>query len=174
MKDQWQIRTDIRPGDIGHIIHLHGILYAREYKLDHTFEGYVSSGLGEFARSFDETKDRLWLAEEGGRIVGSIAIVGQADRMAQLRWFLVDPEARGCGLGGRLIHEALDFCRSRAYKSVVLWTLSELKVATHLYQQAGFQRTEQKTHEIWGALRTEERYDLELPSTARLLNQIDD
>lgn len=95
------IRTDIRPGDIGYIISLHGVLYAREYDLDHTFEGYVAAGLGEFAKSYDERRDRLWIAEEGGRIVGSIAIVGSKGGVAQLRWFLVDPKARGSGLGRR-------------------------------------------------------------------------
>ena len=157
-----RIRTDIRPGDIGYIVYLHGMLYAREYNLDHTFEGYVASGLGEFAKSFDERKDRLWIAEESGRIVGSIAIAGQADHTAQLRWFLVHPEARGSGLGARLLRDALEFCRSSEFSSVFLWTLSDLKAAAHLYQQAGFHRTEQKTHEIWGAMRTEERYDLAL------------
>src|SRR6266480_599204 len=103
-----RIRTDIRPGDIGYIIHLHGILYAREHNLDHTFEGYVASGLGEFAKSFDERKDRLWIAVESGRIVGSIAIAGQADHIAQLRWFLVHPEARGRGVGGRLLGDAVE------------------------------------------------------------------
>jgi N-acetylglutamate synthase-like GNAT family acetyltransferase len=156
------LRTDIRPGDIGYIIYLHGTLYGREYNLDHTFEGYVATGLGEFAKSFDERKDRLWLAEESEGIVGSIAITGQADHTAQLRWFLVHPEARGSGLGGRLLREALEFCRSSEFKSVFLWTLSDLKAAAHLYQQAGFHRTEQNTHEIWGAMRTEERYDLDL------------
>src|SRR5258705_12616014 len=101
-----QIRTNIQPGDIGYIIHLHGNLYAREYNLDHTFEGYVASGMGEFAKSFDELKDCLWLAEDGGGIVGSIAIAGQSYRSAQLRWFLVAPQARGCGLGGRLLRAA--------------------------------------------------------------------
>lgn len=157
-----RIRTDIRPADIGYIIYLHGILYGQEYKLDHTFEGYVASGLGEFAKSFDERKDCLWLAEESGRIVGSIAIAGRADHTAQLRWFLVHPEARGSGLGGRLLGDALQFCRSSEFRSVFLWTLSDLKAAAHLYQRAGFHRTEQKTHEIWGAMRTEERYDLAL------------
>ena len=157
-----RIRTDIRPGDIGYIIYLHGTLYAREYNLDHTFEGYVASGLGEFAKSFDKRKDRLWLAEESERIVGSIAIAGQADQTAQLRWFLVHPEARGSGLGSRLLGDALEFCCSSEFKSVFLWTLSDLNAAARLYQQAGFHRTEQKTHEIWGAMRTEQRYDLAL------------
>ena len=156
------VRTDIRPGDIGYLIYLHGVLYAREYGLDHTFEGYVAAGLGEFAKCYDKSRDRLWLAEEGGRIVGSIAIVGGVGEVAQLRWFLVDPEARGVGLGRRLLQEAVEFCRDSGFKSVFLWTLEELNRAAHLYEQAGFRRTEQKTHEIWGRLRTEDRYDLSL------------
>jgi ribosomal protein S18 acetylase RimI-like enzyme len=160
-----QIRTNIRPGDIGHIIHLHGTFYAEEHNLDHTFEGYVASGMGEFAKAFDERKDRLWLAEDGGRIVGSIAIAGHTDRTAQLRWFLVAPQARGCGLGSRLLRAALDFCREREFGFVFLWTLSDLKAAAHLYQRAGFSRTEQKTREIWGGTRTEERYDLILQTS---------
>lgn len=157
-----QIRTDIRPGDIGYIVYLHGILYAQEHNLDQTFEGYVASGLGEFAKSFDERKDRLWLVEDGKLIVGSIAIAGQPNLSAQLRWFLVHPEVRGSEFGGRLLKDALEFCRERGFRSVFLWTLSDLKAAAHLYQKAGFQRTEEKTHAIWGAVRTEERYDLDL------------
>lgn len=156
------VRTDIRPGDIGYLIYLHGILYAREYSLDYTFEGYVAVGLGEFAKSYDERKDRLWLAEDNGMIVGSIAIVGRSDGTAQLRWFLVDPAARGSGLGRRLLLEAIEFCRNLEFRSVFLWTVSELERAAHLYRQAGFRRTEQKTHEIWGSVRTEDRYDLNL------------
>jgi len=157
-----QIRTNIQPGDLGYVISLHGILYAQEYGLDHTFEGYVASGVGEFGKSFDERKDRLWLAEDYGQIAGSIAIAGQSDLTAQLRWFLVAPDARGCGLGNSLLKAALDFCRAREFRSVFLWTLSDLKGAARLYQQAGFHRTEHETHEIWGAVRTEERYDLTL------------
>jgi ribosomal protein S18 acetylase RimI-like enzyme len=157
-----QIRTNIRPGDIGYIIYLHGRLYADEYNLDQTFEGYVASGMGEFAKAFDERKDCLWLAEDGGQIVGSIAIAGQNDLTAQLRWFLVAPQARGCGLGSRLLQVALDFSRARKFRSVFLWTLSELEGAGRLYRQAGFHRTEHKTHEIWGTIRTEERYELTL------------
>lgn len=157
-----QIRTDIQPGDIGNVIYLHGSLYAQEYYLDHTFEGYVASGMGEFAKSFDGCKDCLWLAEDSGRIVGSIAIAGQTDLSAQLRWFLVAPQARGCGLGSQLLKTALGFCRAGGFRSVFLWTLSDLKGAARLYRQAGFTLTEQNTHEIWGAVRTEERYDLTL------------
>ena len=155
-----QIRTNIEPGDIGYLIYLHGRLYAREYDLDHTFEGYVAAGLGEFAKSFDASKDRLWLAEREGKIVGSIAINSLSDQTAQLRWFLVHPDARGHSLGRKLLSEALEFCRGCGFKSVFLWTISELKAAAHLYQQAGFHRSEQRVHEIWGGMHTEERYDL--------------
>jgi N-acetylglutamate synthase-like GNAT family acetyltransferase len=157
-----QIRSEIRPGDFGYLVYLHGLLYANEYQLDHTFEGYVAAGLGEFAKGFDERKDRLWLAEQDGVIVGSIAIAGIDSETAQLRWFLVHPDVRGAGLGKRLINEALDFCRRCRFESVLLWTVSELTTAAHLYQAAGFRRTEQKTHEIWGSVRTEERYELAL------------
>ena len=163
---QIHIRTDIRPGDIGYLVYLHGVLYANEYQLDHTFEGYVASGLGEFAKSYDESKDHLWLAEKKGLIVGSIAIVGLTSKTAQLRWFLVHPDARGAGLGRHLVQQALAFCRVRRFESVFLWTVSELPAAAHHYKNAGFVRTEQKTHEIWGSVRTEERYDLMLKTTA--------
>jgi N-acetylglutamate synthase-like GNAT family acetyltransferase len=163
---QIRIRTDIRPSDIGYLVYLHGVLYENEYHLDHTFEGYVASGLGEFAKSYDERKDRLWLAEKDGLIVGSIAIVGLTNKTAQLRWFLVHPDARGVGLGRQLVQAALAFCRERSFESVFLWTLRGLPAAAHLYKEAGFERTEQKTHEIWGSIRTEERYDLTIHSTA--------
>lgn len=157
-----QLRTDIRPGDIGRVVAMHGELYAREYGLDHTFEGYVAAGLGEFAKTFDAGRERLWLAEADGRLVGSVTIAERAGGTAQLHWFLVSPEARGTGLGGRLLDEAVAFCRERGFRSVFLWTISELKAAAHLYRRAGFTLTERKTHDIWGAPHTEERYDLEL------------
>lgn len=139
---------------------LHGLIYSRECNLDLAFEGYVAAGLGAFVTSFDVCKDRLWLAEANGDLVGSVAIVGVAGRAAQLRWYLVHPDARGAGLGRTLLQEALAFCRERKFESVFLWTISELKTAAHLYRDAGFTLTEEKTHEVWRALRTEHRYDL--------------
>ena len=156
------IRTELRPGDIGYIVYLHGVLYAREYRLDHTFEGYVATGLGAFAQTYDPAKDFFAVAEDEDQIVGSIAIVGLPDNTAQLRWFLVHPKSRGEGLGRRLIDAALTFCRERKFASVLLWTISELETASHLYRKVGFQLTEERTHELWGAVRTEQRYDLSL------------
>jgi N-acetylglutamate synthase-like GNAT family acetyltransferase len=157
-----QIRTQLEPGDVGYIIYLHGMLYAREYELDHTFEGYVAERLGQFAKQYDPSKDYFAVAEQDGRIVGSIVIDAQDDQTAMLRFFLLHPHARGRGLGHQLMNEALVFCREHAFKQVFLWTITELKAAIHLYKQAGFECTERKTHEVWGALRTEERYDLVL------------
>jgi ribosomal protein S18 acetylase RimI-like enzyme len=157
-----QIRTKLKPGDIGYITYLHGALYADEYHLDHTFEGYVAAGIGEFAQTYDPQKDFWAIAEAEGQIVGSIAIVGVPDNTAQLRWFLLHPQARGKGLGQQLVAAALTFCREREFDSVFLWTISELDAASHIYRKAGFQLTKENTHEIWGALRTEQRYDLQL------------
>ena len=157
-----RIRTTLEPGDIGYVISLHGSLYAREFGLDHTFEADVAKGLGEFAKGYDSSKDLFAVAEIDGRIVGSIVIAAESDQLAKLRYFLVHPDARGHGLGRRLMQQALDFCRERGFRTVWLWTISELKTAAHLYREAGFEITEEKTHEIWGKIRTEQRYDLTL------------
>ena len=160
MKVKWKIRRHIKPGDIGYLTYLHGILYAKEYGYDQTFEAYVAGGLAEFVQSFSPAKDRIWLAETNGRIIGSIVIVGHSKLDAQLRWFLVHPDYRGLGIGKELLKEALQFCKEHKYRTIFLWTTNELAEATHLYTQFGFTRTEAKTHRIWGKRVTEERYDL--------------
>jgi GNAT superfamily N-acetyltransferase len=162
MKVKWKIRHHIKPGDIGYLTHLHGILYAKEYGYDQTFEAYVAGGLAEFVQSLSLDKDRIWLAETNSRITGSIAIVGHSKVDAQLRWFLVHPDYRGLGIGKELLKYALQFCKERKYKTIFLWTTSELKAAGHLYACFGFSKTEEKTHKIWGKSITEERYDLYL------------
>ena len=161
-RGRWRVRHRLGPGDAGSLTALHGVLYAREYGYDRTFEAYVAAGLAEFVRRFRPDRDRLWLAEAGGRVVGSIAIVGRARKSAQLRWFLVDPAHRGRGLGTRLMRAALRFCRDRGYRRVLLWTTSELEEASRLYVRFGFVRTAVKTHTVWGKRVTEERYDLDL------------
>jgi N-acetylglutamate synthase-like GNAT family acetyltransferase len=159
---KWEIRHELRPGDIGYLIYLHGVLYSKEYGYDQTFETYVAHGLIEFVKSFNPYRDRIWLAESGGNIVGSIAIVRTSKVETQLRWYLVHPDYRGIGLGNILLQEALKFCRERKYNSVFLWTTSELNSASHLYLQAGFKKTEVKSHNVWGKFISEERYDLHL------------
>jgi GNAT superfamily N-acetyltransferase len=162
IQERFTLRHTIQPGDIGYLIYLHGILYAKEYGFDHTFEPYVAIPMAEFVRSSDVDGQRLWIAEMDGHIVGSIAIVRASEREAQLRWYLVHPDARGLGLGRALLEAAIDFCRGRGYESVFLWTVSALHVARYLYESAGFCKTEQETHEMWGVTVTEERYELSL------------
>jgi GNAT superfamily N-acetyltransferase len=158
----WEIRHELKPGDIGYLIYLHGSLYAKEYKYDQTFEAYVAHGLVEFVKSFNPYRDRIWLAEAEGGIIGSVAIVRTSKVETQLRWFLVHPDYRGQGLGKILLQEALKFCKERKYAGVFLWTTSELTTGSYLYAQAGFKKTIEKSHNIWGKFIAEERYDLNL------------
>ncbi|HKP75132.1 MAG TPA: GNAT family N-acetyltransferase [Longimicrobiaceae bacterium] len=157
-----RIHTDLRPGDLGAIVRLHGVVYAAEYGWDHTFEAMVAQGLAAHALSGDVERSRLWIAERDGEVAGCIAIVGQEDGTAQLRWFVVDPDHRGAGIGRRLLDEALAFCRERGFRSVFLWTVRGLNAAAHLYRTAGFAVTQEETHVRWGATVTEQRYDLKL------------
>jgi ribosomal protein S18 acetylase RimI-like enzyme len=158
------LRHDLRPGDLGTIIGLHGTVYAREYGLDGTFEAYVAATLAEFVRSRTD-RDRLWIAEREGRIVGCIAIVGTSETEAQLRWFFVDPFARRKGLGKRLLREALAFCVRSGYVSVFLWTANLLEAAGHLYRSLGFTKVEEKPGKPWGVAVVEEKYLLHFEST---------
>jgi GNAT superfamily N-acetyltransferase len=157
------LRTDLRPGDVGAVVHLHGILYAREHGFDPTFEAYVAAPLAQFVIAAS-ARERLWIAERDGRLVGCIAIVASSPDTAQLRWFLVDPAARGLGLGKRLLREALAFCEAGGYTTVVLWTVSALAAAAHLYRWAGFQKVEEKPGRMWGVDVVEEKYELRLPA----------
>ncbi len=157
------VRHDLRPGDMGRVIALHGVLYAEEYGFEHGFEAYVAETVAEFGRLARPGLDRLWLAEREGRLVGCIAILGREDASAQLRWFLVHPEARGSGLGRRLIDEALAFCRAADNPADYHRTVKNQDAAARLYVAAGFRKTQTKPPEtLWGVNLAEERYDLDL------------
>ena len=155
------LRTELRPGDLGSVVQLHGVTYARERGFDPTFEAYVAGPLAEFVRRGAD-RERLWVAEEGARLVGCVAIVAAAPETAQLRWFLVEPAARGRGLGTRLLREALAFCRECGYTDVILWTESVLTAAARLYLAAGFRKTEERPGRLWGVDLVEEKYELVL------------
>jgi GNAT superfamily N-acetyltransferase len=154
-------RYHLKPGDLGTIIHLHGTIYAKEYGFDETFEAYVAGPMAEFARSHTD-RDRIWVAERGDRIVGCVAIVCASASDAQLRWFLVDPSARGIGLGSHLLRESIAFCQGCGYERIFLWTVSPLETAGRLYQSVGFQKTEEKPGRCWGVELVEEKYVLQL------------
>jgi len=156
-----KIRHHLKPGDIGSITYLHGILYAKESGWDHTLEAYVAAPLAKFATSQTD-RERIWVVEKDGEVVGSVAIVENSQTEAQLRWLLLRPEIRGLGIGKLLVDEAIDFCKDCGYSSVFLWTVRGLAAAAHLYESAGFQLTEEKTHKIWGATLTEQRFELKL------------
>ena len=160
-RDTVRIRNHLRPGDIGSIIYLHGMLYAREYDFDHTFEPYVAAPLAEFVK-LQNKRERIWIVEKDERVLGSVAIVQFSESQAQLRWLILHPDLRGLGIGRQLVEEAVDFCCSSGYASVFLWTIDFLGAALKLYTAAGFVLTETNTHEIWGKTLTEERYDLKL------------
>ncbi len=156
------IRDTIKPGDVGAITWLHGVIYADEYKLDETFEAYVAVPLSEFVKSGDFTHQRLWVVELDDKVLGGIAIVQNSPEEAQLRWFILHPDLRGRGLGKNLVSISLDFCREHGYKRVVLWTFDELDAAIGIYKKKGFLKTEEITHIHWGKNVTEEKYVLNL------------
>jgi N-acetylglutamate synthase-like GNAT family acetyltransferase len=156
------IRHELKPGDIGYLTYLNGTLYAKECGWDSTFEAYVAVPLSEFAKSHTD-REQIWLVEREGRLAGSIAIVQVTQETAQLRWLLLHPDLRGLGLGRTLVEDAMSFCRKSGYHSMYLWTESRLTAAADLYRMTGFQLTEEKTHELWGTVVTEQRYDLNFP-----------
>jgi GNAT superfamily N-acetyltransferase len=121
-----RIRHQLQPGDFGMVVHLHGLIYAREYGLDTSFEPYVARPLADCIL---DGRGRVWIAEDGHRVVGSIAMVDADARVGQLRWFLLVPEVRGSGLGRRLLDAALTYGRERDFSRVFLWTFSDLEGA---------------------------------------------
>ncbi|MDA8015813.1 MAG: bifunctional helix-turn-helix transcriptional regulator/GNAT family N-acetyltransferase [Thermoanaerobaculia bacterium] len=126
-------------GDLGYVVQRHGELYAREQGFDQIFEGVVASILGRFGQDHDPHRERMWIAEIGGRTMGTIALVREDDRTARLRLFLVEPQARGRGVGTLLIEELLRFAGVAGYERIVLSTVSRLEGARRLYERYGFQ-----------------------------------
>jgi peptidyl-dipeptidase Dcp len=153
------IRTDIRPGDLGMITYLHGILYQDEYQHGVSFESIVAGGLHEFYSTYNPTNERLWIAEDNGKMIGCLLLKNRGET-AQLRYFLIEPEYRGIGLGNKLLQLFIDFAKACKYKSAYLWTTNELDKAHHLYQKIGFTLTAEKPSTGFGKPLIEQRYDL--------------
>ncbi|MED5598860.1 bifunctional helix-turn-helix transcriptional regulator/GNAT family N-acetyltransferase [Janthinobacterium sp. P210006] len=139
-----------QPGDMGWIIHRQAVLYAQEYGWNNEYEALVAEILAKFVREFDPTRERCWIAEKDGKVIGSIFIVRQDDTTAKLRLLYVDPCARGLGIGSRLVDECLRFSRQAGYTKMVLWTNSILTDARRIYDKAGFQLVEEEAHHSFG------------------------
>ncbi len=139
-----------RPGDIGWAIARHGELYAQEYGWDSTFEGLVAEIAGKFLMRFDAEHERCWIAERNYERLGCVFLVKQSKSIAKLRLLLVEPSARGMGVGARLVHECVEFARCAAYRKVTLWTNDVLHGARRIYERAGFSLVKQERHHSFG------------------------
>lgn len=157
--DDISIRTELRPGDIGYVTYMHGALYSREYDYGIQFESYVAKGLCEFHEKYTPERNRIWACEHNGRMIGFLLLMDRG-HAAQLRYFLIEPEYRGIGLGSNLMDLYMSFLRECGYRESYLWTTHELSTAAYLYQQHGFKLSEEKESTAFGKPLREQRYDL--------------
>lgn len=155
------IRTTLQPGDIGYVTFLHGRLYAREYGYGPSFESYVALALAEFNDCYRPDRSRVWIAEHGQAMVGFLALM-ERGTAAQLRFFLIEPDYRGLGLGKQMMENYMEALKSIGYKSSYLLTTDELPAAASLYKRHGFVLTEEKESAAFGKPVREQRYDLHL------------
>ena len=155
-----------QPGDLGWIVHRQAILYAREYGWDETYEALAAEIVAQFIKNYDPKSERCWIAEREGERVGGVLLAKASDEIAKLRVLHVEPEARGFGIGKRLVEECVRFARQARYQKMTLWTQSILHAARHIYELAGFQIVHTEQHHSFGKDLMAETWELDLGTKA--------
>jgi GNAT superfamily N-acetyltransferase len=153
---------DARPGDFGWMVKRNAEFYAEAYHWIEPFEGVCAQIVADFANTFDAKRERCWIAEMDGENVGCVFLVADSATVARIRLLLVDPKARGLGLGARLVDECVRFARSASYEKITLWTHSILTLARHIYKQAGFKLVRSEERVSWSQPVVSEHWDLAL------------
>lgn len=152
-----------RPGDLGWIVYRHGKLYAEEHGYNEQFEAVVAEIAAKFLRSHDPQRERCWIAERNGENVGSIMLAKVSDELGKLRILLVEPKARGMGLGRALVEKCIRFARRAGYRKLTLWTHSNLAAARRIYEATGFRLVHsERATEGFGRELVDETWELEL------------